>query len=583
MPSAPASTIRRGSRPRGPVGPWLSVVLWPAGRRTLGVGRPLRSLGVTLVGWASFVVANALIWPGGLLSKTPTQQPSFAQQWNAAQQARAGQPSGFTQPQAYNQPPPLAPSPAFSQTGSMVQPAGTNPFLQGAPSTGLMPPTFGQTQPMLGTPPGQIGPPPQMPPQIPPAVTGFGAPVNPYSQYAPPTFPAGTAPGGTVPAATVPGTGSMAPGVYFAPPTGAVPTTGVAPGVGTGVTPSGAAVSGFDPFAAPVIPPGYPNLPAPQSSMFSNPFVTAPTDAGSLFADPQSSGYWSGGQLNNPYSNSSQTWSAQSWQRFWQQSDWQKLWHAFRMRHTYIQGDSNDRVQINDTEIATSLSFPNFLGSQMPLTISPGFIFHNWQGPNSVTGNDLPGSAYSAYLSFDHSTPLDQQLGGEFNFTTGVYSDFDTFTQHSLRFTGVGLLWYRLSPTSTLKFGVEYLDRVEIKLLPAGGLFWTPDPNTRLSFYFPRPKFAKRFPNFGNTEVWGYVSGEYGGGSWTVQREAGFSDQVDLNDIRVTLGLEWIGVRGITGFGEFGYAFERQLIYRSSSPADTFLGSAILFRGGFAY
>jgi hypothetical protein len=347
--------------------------------------------------------------------------------------------------------------------------------------------------------------------------------------------------------------------------------------------PSNAAVGGFDPFAAPSIPPGYPNLPDPQSSMFRNPFATPPTDAGSLFADPQSSGFWSGGQLNNPYSNSSQTWSSQSWQRFWQQSDWQKLWHAFRMRHTYIQGGSDNRVQINDTEIATSLSFPNFLGSQMPLTISPGFIFHNWQGPNSNTGNDLPGSAYSAYLSFDHSTPLDQQVGGEFNFTTGVYSDFDTFTQHSLRFTAVGLLWYRLSPTSTLKFGVEYLDRVEIKLLPAGGLFWTPDPNTRLSFYFPRPKFAKRFPNFGNTEVWGYVSGEYGGGSWTVQREAGFSDQVDLNDMRITAGLEWIGVRGITGFGEFGYAFERQLIYRSTAPADDYLGSAILFRGGFAY
>ena len=520
MAPAPVSTIRRGARPFGPTGSQRPVFLWLRGVCVGGGCWSVGGLGVSLLGIAA-VLAGWAVWVDGV----EAQQPSFGQQWNAAQQARLG-----------------------------------------APSPSLMPPAFGQTQPALGTPPGQIGP----PPQLPPGATGFGAPVNPYSQYAPPTFPPPTlSPGG------VPGTGNVPPGVYFSPPPGAAPTAGVVP--------SNVAVSGFDPFAAPAIGPGYPNLPDPQSSMFQNPFVTPATNSAALFADPQSSGYGAGGQLNNPYSNSSQTWSAQSWQRFWQQSDWQKLWHAFRMRHTYIQGGSINRVQINDTEIATSLSFPNFFGSQMPVTISPGFIFHNWQGPNSITGNDLPGSAYSAYLSFDHSTPLDQQLGGEFNFTTGVYSDFNTFTKHSLRFTGVGLLWYRLSPTSTLKFGVEYLDRVEIKLLPAGGLFWTPDPNTRLSFYFPRPKFAKRFPNFGNTEVWGYVSGEYGGGSWTVQREAGFSDQVDLNDMRVTAGLEWIGVRGITGFGEFGYVFERQLIYRSTSPADDYLGSAILFRGGFAY
>lgn len=389
--------------------------------------------------------------------------------------------------------------------------------------------------------------------------------------YAPNPYIGGAVtPGSPTPAPSMApmGTGTIQPGVFQ-------------PGIGQ----PGAVVSGtggLDPFA-PQVPAGYPNLPPPQASIFRNPFATETRDSASIFAAPQADGFWNGGLLNNPNANGTQTWSAQSWQRFWQQSDWQKLWHAFRVRHTYIRGGTVDRVQINDTEIATSLSLPNFLGSEMPLTISPGFIFHNWQGPNSITGNDLPGGAYSAYLSFDHSTPLDQQFGGELSFTTGVYSDFETFTKHSLRFTGVGLLWMRLSPNSTVKFGVEYLDRVEIKLLPAGGLFWTPDPNTRLSFYFPRPKFAKRFPNFGNVEVWGYVSGEYGGGSWTINREANFKDQVDLNDMRVMAGLEWIGVRGITGFGEVGYVFERQLIYRSTAPADSYLGTAIMFRGGFAF
>ena len=468
-----------------------------------------------------------------------------------------------------------------------------NPFLPGGqPSAILGQPSF----PALAPPPGQVTPPPYSPyaPQVGVPQVGAGQPGmippgpgtgNPFLAPAnPPTLtvpnPMLSVPGASGPAV---GTGTsqvLAPGVY-----GAGPYSGgmLAPGsVGNGPSGMVPAPGGLDPFAAQV-PPGYPNLPPPQAGLFRNPFATQANDSASIFASPQSDGFWSGGLLNNPNANGSQTWSAQSWQRFWQQSDWQKLWHAFRVRHTYIRGGTVDRVQINDSELATSLSLPNFLGSEMPLTISPGFIVHNWQGPNSSTGNDLPGSAYSAYLSFDHSTPLDQQFGGELNFTTGVYSDFSTFNQHSLRFTGVGLLWMRLSPVSTVKLGVEYLDRVEIKLLPAGGLFWTPDPNTRLSFYFPRPKFAKRFPNFGNVEVWGYVSGEYGGGSWTIKREANFKDQVDLNDMRVMAGLEWIGVRGVTGFGEVGYVFERQLIYRSASPADSYLGTAIMFRGGFAF
>lgn len=359
----------------------------------------------------------------------------------------------------------------------------------------------------------------------------------------------------------------------------------------------------FDPFTNGAaiglpgqVPPGYPNLPAPQSQsggLFSGLFGRSnppATSASTLFGQPQGAtygpitGYQNPGLLNNPDAYGNQTWSAQSWQRFWQQSDWQRLFHAFRFRHTYLNGGDPDKVEINDTEVATSLSFPNWLGSRMPLTISPGAVFHNWQGPDTfVTGDDLPATAYSAYLSFDHSTALNQQFGAEGNFTIGAYSSFDTFTSDTLRFTGLGLIWIRLSPTVTLKLGAEYLDRLEIKLLPAGGIFWTPDPNTRLSLYFPRPKLSRRLPNLGNLEVWGYLSAEYGGGSWTVRRVANFSDQVDLNDYRIMTGLEWIGVRGGTGFAEVGFVFDRELMYRSSEPLDSALGDTLMFRGGFAF
>ncbi|GEM_PF-255421 len=394
--------------------------------------------------------------------------------------------------------------------------------------------------------------------------------------------------------------GASQQGVYSPPlptPQVGLNQAGFPPGNVT--VPNQVAGQAFDPFAGGAgaagmgqIPQGYPNMPAAQSSgfLFGSSSGNGNQNAATLFGAPQLATYGPGtgsqspGLLNNPDAYGNQTWSVQSWQRFWQQSDWQRLFHAFRIRHTFISGQDADKVGINDTEIATSLSFPNWLNSKTPLTISPGFIIHNWQGPDSfVTGDDLPGSAYSAYLSFDHSTALNQQFGGEANFTAGVYSSFDTFTSHSTRFTGLGLIWIRFSPQVTFKFGAEYFDRISLKLLPAGGIFWTPDANTRYSFYFPRPKFARRFPNLGNTEIWGYISAEYGGGSWTIRREANFADQVDLNDYRITAGLEWIGVRGVTGFAEIGYVFQRELLYRSTNPLDSALGDSMMFRGGFAF
>lgn len=455
---------------------------------------------------------------------------------------------------------------------------------------------YGQTNPFLS---GQV--PPISTPSAQLANPGYAAPT--YNPSAYPALPTGAIPS---PAVQTGLSGNYQPGVNFQVPqipsnlpagqTSANPFP--AASVQTGVPSAGVNLqaSGLDPFGNPAVnygnvPQGYPNLPAAPSAgggWFSAGAANQAPSGASLFGTQTPTygpltGYQNPGLLNNQQAYGNQTYDSQSWQRFWQQSDWQRLFHAFRMRHTFVDGGSLNDVEINDTEIATSLSFPNWLNSDMPLTISPGFASHLWQGPNSITGADLPGSAYSAYLQLDHSTALNRQFGGELSFAAGIYTAYDTVTADSLRFTGTGLGWLRLSPHLTFKAGVEYLDRVDIKMLPAGGLFWTPDANSRFNLYFPRPKISRRLPNLGNTEVWGYVSGEYGGGSWTIRREANFADQVDINDYRLMVGLEWIGIRGVTGFGEVGVAFDRELIYRSDDTIGHNLGDSFFARGGFAF
>ena len=99
-------------------------------------------------------------------------------------------------------------------------------------------------------------------------------------------------------------------------------------------------------------------------------------------------------------------------------------------------------------------------------------------------------NAYSAYLDFQWASDPKLQIGAELGFRVGAYTDFNTLNDDSLRIQGLALGMSRLTPTWTLKLGAMYLDRNNIKILPAGGLLWTPTPQVRFDFFFPQPKLS---------------------------------------------------------------------------------------------
>jgi hypothetical protein len=394
------------------------------------------------------------------------------------------------------------------------------------------------------------------------------------------------------------------PGVtaYQSPPATMPPALGTQPGMVQGTMPPQV----YDPFAiqtTPQAPPAtiYPppgqqyggdvyapiNPQAAPYGTTTSPFGYPGTCNPPVYPGAYPAAGYAGQPTGDEWPSNFFAWPSQMWAR-WQSTGIQRLLERPRFRYTFLPG-SDPLVQPNDlemheAELATTLNVPNFFLTGQPLRISPGFIFHFTNGPNTlVTGGDLPPQIYSAYLSFDTATPWNRMAGGELNFTIGTYTDFEHFNSDSLRYTGVALGWIRLTPTATMKLGIEYLDRVDLKLLPAGGFFLQPTPDVRFNVYFPRPKLAHRLPNLGNYEVWLYVAGEYGGGSWTIDRVAGFGDQVDINDVRAYTGLEWSGIRGVTGFVEIGYVFERELVYRSALPPVVPLDDTIMLRMGLAF
>lgn len=260
-----------------------------------------------------------------------------------------------------------------------------------------------------------------------------------------------------------------------------------------------------------------------------------------------------------------------------------------RFRHTFLSGgDGADDLETNDTDVALAFAFPRFLFSQQPLFVIPAFSLHLWDGPNASTNADLPANAYSAFLGFAWQSDPNQILGAELAVDVGVFSEFEIARSDSVRVRGKGLGTFRLTPASTLKLGVYYYDRVDVKLLPAGGLFWRPNPFTKVDLFFPQPKFSRFISTVGTQDVWWYIAGDYGGGSWTIDRDDGREDQVDINDIRLTLGMEWgrsdlIRAGQRTWFFEFGYVGDRQIVYRNNSQDNLSLDDTWMFRLGIGY
>jgi hypothetical protein len=373
------------------------------------------------------------------------------------------------------------------------------------------------------------------------------------------------APAAASPAISQPATG----GIIAAPAPGAAATTPINPYTGTtfGAAP-------FDPYSS------------SGSSAYSF-WGTPPSNTTGVFAQPPAATPLSpapGGSFPtygppppSPYVNTTPQYVFPNGTTpQWDLSQSIKLIQDLRLRHTYLgDGDDPTDVGINDTETAVTFTIPNFLTTGQPLFISPAFALHLWNGPEMLPA-DLPPNAYSAYIDTQWTSDPNLQIGAELGFRVGVYTDFDTMNSDSLRLQGLGLGVFRLTPALTFKIGAMYLDRNKVKILPAGGLLWTPTPQVRFDIFFPQPRLSAYLTTVGRYELWWYLAGEYGGGAWTIERADGTKDQIDINDLRVSAGFEWTGPRGLTGFVEGGFVFEREVLYvvdptDNFQPADTYM------------
>ena len=367
-----------------------------------------------------------------------------------------------------------------------------------------------------------------------------------------------------------------------------------APAVGPSPT-YGVPAPAFDPYSAappllstPAGPPPAGSLPytysAPAAPTWGAPAVASPTaPAYDYYAPPPQPGF---GAEQSPLGWQPGTYG-------WEQNDgavtrFRKFLARLRLEHTLLLGDNTgDAFTLNRTELASTFAVPVAGSIDTPLLITPGFAFNWFDGPESdpaasPRGPDLPAQVYDAYLDFAYNPRWTPELGAELGFRTGVWSDFQDFDDDSLRLLGRGLAVVSVTPQFELLAGAVYLDRLRVKLLPAGGIRWRPTPEWDLYLVFPNPKIRRTWFSSGSADWWWYLAGEYGGGSWTVQR-TDIQDRIDYNDLRFVFGIEWQTPTQATGHLEIGYVFDREFRFQSGAPDRFKLDDAVMFRAGIGF
>lgn len=249
------------------------------------------------------------------------------------------------------------------------------------------------------------------------------------------------------------------------------------------------------------------------------------------------------------------------------------------LQGTWISRGNSDGVSITEVEAFATFALP-CPTKDWPILISPYFNQRLLNGPTSP---DLPASLYETYVEFLWVPKLHERWIGILGVAPSIYSDFQGEDADGFRLTGKGLVRYDVTPNRLqLLAGVLYLNRDDIRILPAGGLTWTPNDDVRYELIFPRPKLAHRISFTQKSEDWLYVAGEFGGNSFAVVRDSGLHDKVTLRDMRFLVGWERRRDGGAGIRFEAGYVFSRSIEFASGTP-DVNPDPSALLRGAIVF
>jgi len=250
---------------------------------------------------------------------------------------------------------------------------------------------------------------------------------------------------------------------------------------------------------------------------------------------------------------------------------WLRIDH-WRTEATWLPG-SGDRLGLFEAAGSITLGIPKVRG----LTVRPGIAYDNFKGPNQT---DLPSDMYTAEVNGAWMYQVQDRLRMRLSATVGVYSDLEGGSPaDGLRISGGSLFTYECNPDVQLVFGTAWINLENRSMLPIGGIVWYPRDDVLMELIFPEGRVSTRLAENSEGSRWLYLGWGFFGRTWHVERLSGDDENATYQDWRLSLGMEWRSMSGMTAFTEAGYVFNRELEFESG--AGTYdPGSVIMLRGG---
>lgn len=232
-----------------------------------------------------------------------------------------------------------------------------------------------------------------------------------------------------------------------------------------------------------------------------------------------------------------------------------------------------DSLGMTDIDLRQTLVFPKRPG----FIVTPGSSVHFLTGPSST---DLPETLYDHWIEFRWLKKFNDRWAMDLAVAPSLFTDYENTSSDAFRMTGRALALWTKSPEWQFAMGVVYLDREDVRALPGVGAIWTPNDDYKVEVLFPRPRVMKKLAQRGDKTRWGYLAGEFGGGSWAINRTNGTPDVFTYSALRLMVGYETQSPKGFNTRLEAGYIFNRSVEYKSGignyDPAD----AAMLRIGG---
>jgi len=209
-----------------------------------------------------------------------------------------------------------------------------------------------------------------------------------------------------------------------------------------------------------------------------------------------------------------------------------------------------------------SFDSPNYLTRGTASGVTANMNLHLLSGPESI---HLPPRLYDFELGYQFRNSLSSLFSYEWSAMVGIYSDFEDSARDGVRFPAHAVGMFHPGPRADWVFGVDYLGRDDIKVLPVAGFVWHDPqrPELRYEMVFPRPRIDLTLSPSSRI----YCSGLLGGGTWDIEFPDESNDVMTYRDYRLSFGLEQASCEGALNSWELGWVFSRKLEFRDRPDA----------------